>query len=190
MMPSTLRAMPPRLHQVARVLLFALLGLPLACADDPSPPPPASASADTSAPARPSAPAAAEGLVVLESPYGVDETYRRLEEALAANPAVRILARVDHRANAEGVGATLPPTRLLLFGNPRLGTRLMQAERTVGIDLPMKMLVWEDAAGRTHLAYNDPAYLARRHGLAGQDSTLQTMAGALRNLAARATGSG
>ena len=75
-----------------------------------------------------------------------------------------ILARIDHAAAAANVGMALRPTEVLIFGNPLAGTPLMQAAQTIGIDLPLKALVWQDDAGKTWLAYNDPTWLARRHG--------------------------
>lgn len=108
---------------------------------------------------------AAEGLIELESPHGVAETMDRLESRAEAR-GMNVFARIDHAEGARSVGASLPPTELLIFGNPRGGTPLMQCARTAGIDLPMKALVWEDADGRVRLAYNDPAYLAERHDAA------------------------
>ena len=127
------------------------------------------------------------GLITVESAASFEETWDRLRAAIEENENLRILATVDHAANAEGVGRALPPTRLLLFGNPNLGTPLMQEARTVAIDLPQKLLVWTDADGRVRVSYNDPAYLAARHGLAGESDVLRTIAGALEGLAAGAT---
>ncbi|MDQ3692271.1 MAG: DUF302 domain-containing protein [Chloroflexota bacterium] len=126
------------------------------------------------------------GLIVVESPHGVAETLDRLEAILDENGLI-VVARVDHAANATGVGETLPPTQLLIFGNPALGTMLLQASPTIGIDLPQKFLAWEDAAGQVCLAYNDPAYLAERHGLDDQDETIQQITAALAMLAEGAT---
>ncbi len=126
------------------------------------------------------------GLVTVESAASFETTYDRLRSAIADNPNLRILAEIDHAANAEGVGRTLPPTRLIVFGNPKLGTPLMRSGRTVAIDLPQKVLVWEDEAG-VHVAYNHPEYLARRHGLEARDEIMETIAGALDGLTAAAT---
>ena len=131
---------------------------------------------------------AAEGLVVLESENSVDETYRRLERAVEDRAPLTILARVDHAANARSAGLRLPPTKLLIFGNPQLGTPLMQRARTVAIDLPQKMLVYEDDRGRVFIAYNDPFYLAERHGIDDDAAELEQVASALRGLAAEAGG--
>ena len=121
---------------------------------------------------------AAEGLVVKSSTYGVAETVDRLETALGEK-GITVLARVDHAANAASAGMDLPPTELLIFGNPKLGTPLMQSEREVGIDLPMKALVWEDEDGDVFLAYNEPAWFARRHGIGDRGQVIEKMAGAL-----------
>ncbi len=127
------------------------------------------------------------GLVVMDSPHSVDTTFARLERALEAAEPISIMARVDHAENAETVGRSLRPTRLLIFGNPKLGTPLMEASATIAIDLPQKMLVWEDSTGQVRLAYNDPQFLAKRHGITGRDDDLRTIRGALRKVARRAT---
>lgn len=132
---------------------------------------------------------AGTGLVVLDSPHSVDSTMARLERAVKGAEPLSIMARVDHAANAETVDRSLRPTRLLVFGNPDLGTPLMEASPTTAIDLPQKMLVWADSTGQVRLAYNDPEYLADRHGISGRDDALQTIGGALRKLARRATAS-
>lgn len=127
-----------------------------------------------------------DGLITIESTYSVQETMDRLETALEANDLI-IVARIDHAANAENAGMELRPTQLLIFGNPRLGTQLMQNAQTAGIDLPQKFLAWEDADGTVYLSYNDPIYLADRHGISGQDDVLQQISRALAMLAENAT---
>jgi len=127
------------------------------------------------------------GLVTVESTLTFEETFDRLQAALEANENLRILTTVDHQANAAGVDQPLPPTRLILFGNPALGTPLMQGSRTTAIDLPQKMLVWQNQDGRVFLTYNDPLYLRQRHGLEGVDEILSTIANALSTLANVAT---
>lgn len=109
-----------------------------------------------------------EGLKVFPSRHGVAETVQRLEVAIARY-GMTIFARIDHAAAAEKVGMDLPPTIVILFGNARAGTPLMQARPTVAIDLPLKILVWQDGAG-AWLAYNDPVWIAHRHGLPGDGS--------------------
>jgi uncharacterized protein (DUF302 family) len=101
-----------------------------------------------------------------------------------------VFARIDHAAGAAEVGLPLRPTELLIFGNAKGGTPLMQAEQVIGIDLPLKALVWQDEAGVTWLSYNDPTWLARRHGLAGGTETAaRAMAAALDGVARAAAGS-
>jgi uncharacterized protein (DUF302 family) len=126
------------------------------------------------------------GLVTAESGVSFEETYGRLRAAIEDNENLRILATVDHGANAAGVDQELPPTRLILFGNPELGTPMMRSARTVAIDLPQKVLVWEDRDGRILVTYNDPLYLKERHGIEGRDEILETISGALSNLVAEA----
>ena len=130
---------------------------------------------------------ASEGLVSRPSNHGMKETIDRYEAALAEGK-LTVFARVDHAAGAAEAGITLRPTFLIVFGNPRGGTPLMQANQVAGIDLPLKALIWEDAGGKVWLTYNDPAWLAARHGLGAE--TGQPVAGmtaALAKLAAKAT---
>lgn len=126
-----------------------------------------------------------EGVVTMESANDVETTQARLEEAIAANNLTLVMA-IDHAANAARADLELLPTRLLIFGNPSVGTPLMQQSRTHAIDLPQKMLVWEDSGGAVFVSYNEPGYLARRHGLV-PDTRTETIAGALNNLASIAT---
>jgi uncharacterized protein (DUF302 family) len=107
---------------------------------------------------------AADGLVALKSPYPGRQTMDRFEAAAKAR-GLAVFARIDHAAGAAKVGKTLRATELLIFGNPQGGTPFMECAQTVGIDLPLKALVWEDAAGQVWLGYNDPLFLARRHGV-------------------------
>jgi uncharacterized protein (DUF302 family) len=109
---------------------------------------------------------AAEGLRTISSNYGPKDTMNRLEAAVAAR-GMTVFARIDHAAGATGIGLSLLPTELLIFGNAKAGTPLMQSVQTIGIDLPLRALVWQDASGNTWLSYNDPAWLAKRHGLSG-----------------------
>jgi len=107
----------------------------------------------------------ADGLITVKSPFSPKETMDRLENLLQQK-GMTIFARVDHAAGAKKVGKTLRPSELLIFGNPQGGTPFMECAQTVGIDLPLKALVWEDATGQVWLGYNDPAFLAARHGVA------------------------
>ena len=126
------------------------------------------------------------GLVTLRSAHAADETARRLEAALAAK-GIHVFARIDHAAGAREAGLALRPTLVLLFGNPRAGTPLMQSNQTVGIDLPLKALVWEDEAGQCWLTYNRPDYLAARHGIIDRTEAVTAMGAGLEALARAAT---
>jgi uncharacterized protein (DUF302 family) len=129
---------------------------------------------------------AAEGLTTIPSSLGPKQTMDRLEAEVKAK-GLTVFARVDHAGGAAAVGMPLRPTELLVFGNARGGTPLMQANQAVGIDLPLKVLVYEDAAGKVWLAYEDPSWIAERHGLgAGVDATVQTLTKVLEALAAGA----
>lgn len=107
---------------------------------------------------------ATDGLISVKSPYPVGQTIDRLQ-AGAEQHGLKVFARIDHAAGATSVGKTLRPTELLVFGNPQGGTPLMECAQSAGIDLPLKALAWQDESGQVWLGYNDPAYLARRHGI-------------------------
>jgi uncharacterized protein (DUF302 family) len=130
---------------------------------------------------------AADGLITLSSSHGPKDTMDRLAAEVTAR-GLTVFARVDHAAGAADTGLSLRPTELLIFGNARGGTPLMQANQTIGIDLPLKGLVWQDASGKTWLSYNDPSWLAQRHGLGSAvDLAVKALAAALGALAAKAT---
>src|ERR1700726_2355448 len=130
---------------------------------------------------------AADGLITLASSFGPKETMDRLEAEIKAK-GMTVFARIDHAAGAAKADFQLRPTELLIFGSAKAGTPLMQANQTIGIDLPLKALVFEDAAGKVWLSYNDPRWLAERHGLgAGTTQTVDAMAAALKAVAAKAT---
>ena len=122
-----------------------------------------------------------DGLVTVDGDDGVEATVDRITSDIEESD-LSLMTTVDHAANAASVDAELPPTTLLLFGNPAAGTPLMQAARSVAIDLPQKMLVWDDD-GQTKVTYNDPAYLARRHGIEGQRDRLEQISSVLDQLA-------
>ncbi len=105
------------------------------------------------------------GLVAVQSPHSQAETVTRLE-AEVRQRNLNVTARIDHAAAAQRIGQTLRPSEVMIFGNPQAGTPLMQCAQTIGIDLPMKALVWTDAAGQVWLGYNDPRWLVHRHGVA------------------------
>jgi uncharacterized protein (DUF302 family) len=103
-----------------------------------------------------------DGLTTIRSRFGPKETMDRLQAEIRAK-GMTVFARIDHAARAAEVGLTLRPTELIIFGNARGGTPLMESVQTVGIDLPLKALVWEDAGGETWLSYNEPSWIAQRH---------------------------
>jgi len=104
------------------------------------------------------------GLLHVASPHSVPETLNRLESVLQSH-GLTVFARVNHSGEAQKVGLTMRPTRLLIFGSPKAGTPLMVARPSIAIDLPLKALAWEDADGKVWLSYNSPQYLQERHGL-------------------------
>jgi uncharacterized protein (DUF302 family) len=104
------------------------------------------------------------GIVTIPARQSVDETVKKLEEILQAK-GVMLFALVDHSGEAEKAGLHMPPTKLLIFGNPKAGTPLMLAAPGVAIDLPLKILIAEDAAGKVWVSWNSPAWLRQRHGL-------------------------
>ncbi|HEY6466410.1 MAG TPA: DUF302 domain-containing protein [Candidatus Acidoferrales bacterium] len=114
-----------------------------------------------------------KGIVDIPSKHSVDETVEKLKGILQAK-GVALFALVDHGGEAEKVGMKMPPTKLLIFGNPKAGTPLMLATPSIAIDLPLKILVWEDAARRVWVSYNSPEYLRERHGL--PENLLQNIA--------------
>ncbi len=128
---------------------------------------------------------AADGMVVVESAHSVKATADKLEEVLKSK-GMKVFARIDHAAGAASVDMELRPTELVLFGNPKAGTPLMICSQSVAIDLPQKMLIWQDADGKVQLGYNDPAHLQARHAIEGCDEVLGKVSGALGNFAAAA----
>jgi uncharacterized protein (DUF302 family) len=130
---------------------------------------------------------ATDGLITIESRHGPEETMNRFEAEVRAR-GMTVFAHIDHAAGATAVGLSLRPTELLIFGSAKTGTPPMQSTQTLGIDLPLNALVWQDAAGTSWLSYNDPAFLAHRHGLDGADNTtVNAMAAALKAIASKAT---
>ena len=114
------------------------------------------------------------GIISKPSKYSVPETLHRLETILASKN-IKVFAVVDHSGEAEKAGMKMPPTQLLIFGNPKGGTPVMLAAPTAAIDLPLKALAWEDASGKVWLSYNDPAYIQRRFNLS--DEVMKPLAG-------------
>jgi uncharacterized protein (DUF302 family) len=128
-----------------------------------------------------------EGLTTLPSSLGPKETMDRFEAEVEAR-GMTVFARIDHAALALGVGLTLRPTEVIIFGNPLGGTPLMRASQTAGIDLPLRALVWQDADGKTWLSYMEPAWVATRHGAVGVERPVAGMGSLLTAMAAKATG--
>jgi uncharacterized protein (DUF302 family) len=132
---------------------------------------------------------AADGLITMRSSHAPKDTMNRLEAEVKAK-GMTVFARIDHAAGAAAVGLSLRPTDLLIFGNAKGGTPLMQSMQTIGIDLPLKALVWQDPSGNTWLSYNDPSWLAKRHRLGHEvEATVSAMTAALDAIAKTATAS-
>lgn len=130
---------------------------------------------------------AVDGLITIKSAFGPEETMNRFEAEVRAK-GMTVFAHIDHAAGAAAIGLSLQPTDLLIFGNAKAGTPLMQSLQTIGIDLPLKALVWQDQSGTTWLSYNDPAFLVRRHGLdETAKATVNAMVAALNAVASKAT---
>jgi uncharacterized protein (DUF302 family) len=134
----------------------------------------------------PVAQAADNGLITMKSPHSVDETLDRFEAAVKSK-GMTVFARVDHTKGAAKVDLELRPTQVLIFGNPKIGTLLMQSNQTAGIDLPLKLLAWQDADGQVWIAYNDPGYLVQRHNISDREEVVAKMRKALGNFTATAT---
>lgn len=126
------------------------------------------------------------GIVSVKSSHSVKETTDRLVKALETK-GMTVFNRINHAEGAKKIGKTLLPTELVVFGNPKVGTPLMVCSRGVAIDLPQKALIWEDAQGQVWLNYNNPNYLAERHGITGCQEVLKKVAGALKNFSTAAT---
>lgn len=126
------------------------------------------------------------GLVSVKSSFDVSTTADRLEKKLKAK-GMTVFSRINHAEGAAMVGKELRPTELVIFGNPKVGTPLMQCQQTVAIDLPQKALIWQDEDHQVWLTYNDPSYLASRHLISACEDALKKVAGALNKFAAAAT---
>lgn len=116
-----------------------------------------------------------EGIITEKSNRNFEETYKSLKNIMEANPGIRIMAELDHQKNAARVGMELTPTRIIIFGNPALGTPLMQEKQSIALDLPQKMLVWENSEGEVYISYNDPYYIAKRHSVENNKELLDNM---------------
>lgn len=123
----------------------------------------------------------------MASNFGPKETMDRLEAEISAK-GMTVFARIDHAGGAADAGLELRPTNLIIFGNARGGTPLMQASQTSGIDLPLKALVWQDVAGKTWLSYNEPSWIVQRHGLGVRAEIVDKTAAALSAISRKAAG--
>lgn len=129
---------------------------------------------------------ASEGMITIKSAHSVKVTADRLEKVLNSK-GMTVFTRIDHAAGAQKVGKNLAPTELVIFGNPKIGTPLMQCSHSIAIDLPQKALIWQDAGGQVWFSYNDPQFLALRHNTQGCDEVFKKVAGALGKFANKAT---
>lgn len=134
----------------------------------------------------PMAVSGAEGMVKTQSSHSVTETADKLVSILESK-GMTVMNRINHTEGAGKVGLELRPTEVVIFGNPKVGTPLMQCTQSAAIDLPQKALIWEDSDGNVWLGYNDPEYLKQRHGIEGCDEVIAKIAGALGNFAMAAT---
>lgn len=126
------------------------------------------------------------GIVSVKSSHDVKTTADRLVDALNQK-GMTVFARIDHAKGARKAGLDLRPTTLVIFGNPKVGTPLMHCGQSVALDLPQKALIWKDADGTVRLSYNDPNYLAQRHGITGCDDVIKKINGALESFSNVAT---
>jgi len=126
------------------------------------------------------------GIITKVSQQNFQNTYEKLKGIITNNPNLKVLFELDHQANAASVDITLPPTKIIFFGNPRLGTPLMASGTFTGLDLPQKILVSE-RDGVVSISYNDPAYLQERHNITGQEGILQKVTGALDKISTAAS---
>ena len=129
-----------------------------------------------------------DGLETVKSQNSFVETYSKLKSAIEKNDQLKIIVEVNHAENAEKAGLTLRPTRLIIFGNPKLGTPLMNEAQTLAIDLPQKFLIYEDEKREVFVAFNDPLYLAKRHDISESREEFSKISAALKTLAEAATG--
>lgn len=129
---------------------------------------------------------AADGLTTKTSSHSVKQTMDNLEK-IVIDKGFNVIARINHAAAAEKIGASLRPTEVLIFGKPKLGTMLMNSEQSIGIDLPIKVIVWQDAQGIVNLGYNTPGWLAKRHAITDRDKVFTKMTGALKKITDAAT---
>ncbi|PHQ67988.1 MAG: hypothetical protein COB93_10740 [Sneathiella sp.] len=133
-------------------------------------------------------PASAEndGLIIKRSDFGVTKTLDRLGIALERN-GIKVFARINHAKGAQRMGLTLPPTSVIFFGSPKIGTPLMASNPAIGLDLPLKVVAWQESDGVVKIAYTEPTWLAKRYGISDRDKVFKMMAGALKKFTEMAT---
>lgn len=129
---------------------------------------------------------AGDGLISIKSSHNVGATADRFEKILKTK-GMTVFIRINHAEGAKNIGQTLRPTEVIIFGNPKIGTKLMQCSQSTGIDLPQKALIWEDEPGQVWLSYNAPEYLVNRHSIKGCDQVIKKIENALGNFAKAAT---
>lgn len=129
---------------------------------------------------------AADGLTTIPSDHSVQETANRMV-AIIENKGLTLFARINHAENARNVDLSIRPTELIIFGNPKVGTPLMQCAQTVAIDLPQKALIWQDETGQVWFTYNDPMHLKARHGIEDCDEVINKISNVLGKLSQAAT---
>jgi uncharacterized protein (DUF302 family) len=128
-----------------------------------------------------------QGLTTIQSSFDPKATIDRLEAQIQAR-GLNVFSRIDHAAGAAETGMQLAPTYLIIFGNAQGGTPLMQSVQTVGIDLPLKVLVWQDAANNTWVSYNEPSWIAQRHAVANRQSAIDKLGNVISTIAREAAG--
>ena|SRR5947209_2583630 len=126
------------------------------------------------------------GLVTVHSAHSSAETIERLK-ALLAKKGIQLFAHIDHAAEAKKAGLRLRPTQVLIFGNPQAGTPLMESQQTIGLDLPLRALVWEDEAGKVWLTYHPPSFLAQHYNIGNREEAVKSLDAGLNALARAAT---
>ena len=125
-------------------------------------------------------------LTTIISQNDFETTCNKVKSIIEANENLKLIAELAHHGNAARVGLDLRPTHLFLFGNPKMGTPLMKESQTIAIDLPQKILVWNDESNNTNISYNTPSYLAERHGIANNQQIIEKVATALKGITEKA----
>lgn len=127
-----------------------------------------------------------DGLINIQSPYSVDTTAKRIEKILNKK-GLTIFSVINHAKNAKRIGIELRDTKLIIFGNPKIGTRLIKCQQSTAIDLPLKALIWKDSVGKTWVSYNDIRYIEKRHNITGCDKYITKIENALAKIIKKST---